>query len=141
MKNCRMILVCSKIHKLIPPIRSRCVNIRVPAPSKEEIYNACNHIASKESNNLTFSFNDQMIMSAVETCDRNLRLAIIQLQATKYTKSNTDALMAPYKREIKDISNMIFKEQTPQQLRQIRDKFYNLLVNCIDGSTILKGLL
>ena len=82
-----------------------------------------------------------MIKSVVETSDRNLRLAIIQLQATKYGKSNTDALIAPYKREIKEISNMIFKEQSPQQLKQIRDKFYNLLVNCIDGSTILKELL
>lgn len=82
-----------------------------------------------------------MIKQVVETCDRNLRLAIIQLQATKYGKSNSDALMAPYKREIKEISNMIFKEQTPQNLRQIRDKFYNLQVNCIDGSTILKELL
>jgi replication factor C subunit 3/5 len=36
---------------------------------------------------------------------------------------------------------MIFKEQSPQNLRQIRDKFYNLQVNCIDGSTILKELL
>ena len=90
---------------------------------------------------MTFSFNDQMLTSVVESCDRNLRLAIIQLQATKYAKSNTDGLMAPYKKEIKEISNMIFKEQSPQQLRQIRDKFYNLLVNCIDGSTILKELL
>ena len=82
-----------------------------------------------------------MLTSVVEGCDRNLRLAIIQLQATKYAKSNSDALMAPYKKEIKEISNMIFKEQSPLQLRQIRDKFYNLLVNCIDGSTILKELL
>lgn len=36
---------------------------------------------------------------------------------------------------------MIFKEQSPAQLRQIRDKFYNLLVNCIEGQTILKQLL
>ncbi len=30
-----------------------------------------------------------MIKAVVESCDRNLRLAIIQLQATKYVKSNT----------------------------------------------------
>lgn len=65
MKNCRMILVCSKIHKLIPPIRSRCVNIRVPAPSKEDIYTVCSVIASRESNNLTFNFTEQMIQSVV----------------------------------------------------------------------------
>ena len=82
-----------------------------------------------------------MVKSVVESCDRNLRLAIIQLQATKYAKSNTEGLIAPYKKEIKEISSMIFKEQSPHQLKNIREKFYNLLVNCIDGSTILKELL
>lgn len=33
MGACRMILVCQHVHKLIAPIRSRCLNIRVPAPS------------------------------------------------------------------------------------------------------------
>jgi hypothetical protein len=33
---------------------------------------------------------------------------------------------------------MIMKEQNPMQLKKIRDKFYELLVNCIDGQTILK---
>lgn len=140
MKNCRMILICSKIHKLIPPIRSRCVNIRVPAPSKEQIRHACQEIVSRESNSLTFSFTEQMITSVIDQSDRNLRLAIIQLQATKYSK-NSQAVISPYKKEIKQISNMIFKQQSPQQLRAIRDKYYNLLVNCIDGSTILKELL
>ena len=36
---------------------------------------------------------------------------------------------------------MILKEQSPVQLKGIRDKFYDLLVNCIDGQTILKELL
>lgn len=36
---------------------------------------------------------------------------------------------------------MIWKEQSPHQLKQIRALYYNLLVNCIDGSTILKELL
>ena len=33
------------------------------------------------------------------------------------------------------------KEQSPTQLKKIREKFYDLLVNCIDGQTILKELL
>ena len=33
-KNCRIILICEFVHKIIQPIRSRCVNLRVPSPSK-----------------------------------------------------------------------------------------------------------
>lgn len=37
MSSCRMILICKNIHKLIAPIRSRCVNLRIAAPSLETI--------------------------------------------------------------------------------------------------------
>lgn len=50
-------------------------------------------------------------------------------------------MVAPFKKEIKEIADMILKEQTPMQLKKIRDKFYDLLVNCIDGQVIIKELL
>lgn len=36
---------------------------------------------------------------------------------------------------------LIFKEQSPVQLKKIRDKLYDLLVNCIDGQTILREMV
>jgi hypothetical protein len=47
-------------------------------------------------------------------------------------------MLSPYKKEINEISQMISKEQSAPQLKRIRDKFYDLLVNGIDGGTILK---
>lgn len=35
--HCLMVLLCKSIHKLITPIRSRCINLRVAAPSNEQI--------------------------------------------------------------------------------------------------------
>ena len=37
MATCRLILCCSSTSKVIPPIRSRCLAVRVPAPSIEEV--------------------------------------------------------------------------------------------------------
>ena len=37
MQSCRLILVCNSTTKVIPAIRSRCLGIRVPAPSTTEI--------------------------------------------------------------------------------------------------------
>ena len=65
MKNCRMILICSKIHKLIAPIRSRCLNVRVPAPTNEDIFKICNRIAKTESCNVSFNFSDTIVNSVV----------------------------------------------------------------------------
>lgn len=94
-----------------------------------------------ESSSLSnFTFSQELCQKVANTCDRNLRLALIQLQSSRYTK-NYEGMLAPHKREIKEIRDMLFKEQSPAQLKRIRDKFYDLLVNCIDGQTILKDLL
>merc|ERR550537_120590 len=37
MKTCRIILLCESVSKIIPPLRSRCLAIRIPAPTTEEI--------------------------------------------------------------------------------------------------------
>ena len=136
-----MILLCNSVHRLINPIRSRCLNIRIPAPETSVIAEALADIAKAESSNLyNYSFSPELYNKLALSCNRNLRLAIIQLQASRYTK-NTEGMLAPYKKEIRDIVEWVFKEQTPTQLKKIRDKFYDLLVNCIDGSTIIKEML
>ena len=141
MKNCRMVLLCSQVHRLIHPIRSRCLNIRVPAPDQSTIAKILTEIGKNESvNTHHFQFSDEMAENISKNCNRNLRLAIIQLQASKFTK-NAEGMLAPYKKEIREIGQMIIKEQSPPQVKKIRDKFYDLLVNCIDGQTILRELL
>ena len=35
--SCRLILCCNSTSKVIPAIRSRCLGVRVAAPSKEEV--------------------------------------------------------------------------------------------------------
>ena len=37
--TCRIILCCNSTSKVIPAIRSRCLGIRVAAPTNDEVYN------------------------------------------------------------------------------------------------------
>ena len=46
--RCRLVLVCESLSKVIPPLRSRCLPIRVPAPEVEDIKGVLQHIAKKE---------------------------------------------------------------------------------------------
>jgi replication factor C subunit 3/5 len=47
--SCRMILVCKHVNRLIAPIRSRCINLRIPAPSEEDIREILTRIAKDQA--------------------------------------------------------------------------------------------
>lgn len=76
MANCRIIMTCTCLSKIIMPIRSRCLSLRIPSPSNEDIKKLLKDIKSKE--NLTI--NDRMIDAIVESSNRNVRKAINTLQ-------------------------------------------------------------
>lgn len=81
-----------------------------------------------------------MILGVAHNCGRNLRLALLQLQALKYNKSSEISFL-PYQKQIRDIVVMLVKEQSPAQIKRIRDMCYDLLVNCVEGFTILKEMV
>ena len=137
MTNCRMVLVCTHAHKLIMPIRSRCINIRVPAPTIDEVREVLKDVLRQESG---INLGSDVVEQIVRGCNRNLREALIQLQATKYVKS-PEALVAPFKKEVRDIVDLIWKEQSPSQLKAIRERFYSVLVNCVEGRTVISEML
>ena len=71
--------MCNSPSKIIEPVRSRCLGIRIPAPSNDEIANILVNVAKKES--CTCPFELAMRMSI--HCDRNLRRALLMLEAAK----------------------------------------------------------
>jgi replication factor C subunit 3/5 len=80
MGNCRIIMSCCQLSKIISPIRSRCLSIRVAAPSEEKMKECLNQI--KKSENM--SVNDLQIKKIIYETGRNLRSAIFQLQLSKF---------------------------------------------------------
>lgn len=49
---CRLILVCENLGRVIQPLRSRCLLLRVPAPRSVDIAKVLNKISKKESFNV-----------------------------------------------------------------------------------------
>jgi replication factor C subunit 3/5 len=74
--GCRVIMVCENLNKIMAPIRSRCLNIRISAPNEENIAWALEDVATKEG----LSNYDGAIKSLTESCSGNLRSAILGLQ-------------------------------------------------------------
>eukprot|EP00536_Pseudo-nitzschia_multiseries_P010249 jgi/Psemu1/258837/estExt_Genewise1Plus.C_3060030 len=141
--TCRLILCCDSPSKLIAPLRSRCLGIRVAAPTEDEIAAVLRDVAKRED----FGLPHSVAINLARESDRNLRKALLMLEAARVQSSGSAAIpenlclpTADWEVYIRQLANDITKEQSPQTLMIARDKLYELLVNCIPASTILKSL-
>jgi replication factor C subunit 3/5 len=85
--QCRIILICNSASKVIEPVRSRCLGIRVPAPSHEDIANVLTTVAKKEQ----CVCPQELAMKISLQSDRNLRRALLMLEVL-YGKKCTHTL-------------------------------------------------
>jgi len=138
---CRLILCCENLGRVIQPLRSRCLLLRVPAPSNFEVEGILAKIAKKEGIQLS----EKLAGRIAEDSERNLRRAIMQLQTLKMQKypfNDNILLHVPeWRQGIRSVCEDIVSEQSPRQLKNIREKIYDLLINCIPGDLIIKYLL
>ena len=108
-------------------------------------------VAKKES----FVLPDKLAVSMARESDRNVRRAVLMLEATYVQSSNSsggdggrDVVLkedqpipaTDWELYIRQLAFDITKEQSPQILMAAREKLYELLVNCIPASLILKRL-
>lgn len=144
--QCRIILQCNSVSKIIDPLRSRCLSIRIPSPSHSEISDILHSIALRERLEMDDGFCQQIVLKS----NRNLRRAILLLQVcaadTNQLKiSEHPQDMSPIKNSaweifIEELARIIIEEQSSQRLLMVRGKFYELLSNCIPADVIFKNL-
>jgi replication factor C subunit 3/5 len=80
MTNLRIILCANSTSRLIAPIKSRCLLIRVAAPNREEMLFVLNHVAKRAGAGLLpEDAADEIITDA----NGNLRKAILVFEAMK----------------------------------------------------------
>lgn len=143
MRTCRLVLICSSLSRLIAPLRSRCLGIRVPGHTEEGLRKAVLRVCAAEKlPNPSSSF----VSLLYEKCEGNLRRGLLMLQAAAMngvalTGPGTDIPLPDWKSYLQEISQQIMMEQTPRGLYEIRRMFYDLLGQCISGDTIMKELL
>lgn len=138
--QCRLILICNSPSKVIAPVRSRCLSVRIPAPSMEVIADTVMAIADKEScpcpRDLAFSI--------AASSDRNLRRAILMLEACRVQSFpltvSQQVSLPDWELYIARIAREILQEQSPAKLLQVRDMLYELLSNCIPSDIIISVL-
>ncbi|KAI9509833.1 P-loop containing nucleoside triphosphate hydrolase protein [Russula earlei] len=139
MTNLRIILCANSTSRLIAPIKSRCLLIRVAAPSHEEMLTVLNHVAKRAG---AGSLPEDVADGIITDANGNMRKAILVFEAMKMQSpdlSNSPPIAKPdWETYCSKVADMIIQEQTPQRVMEVRAKLYELLSHCIPATIILK---
>ncbi|KAN0090978.1 P-loop containing nucleoside triphosphate hydrolase protein [Tylopilus felleus] len=138
MSNLRIILCANSTSRLIAPIKSRCLLIRVAAPTIEEMQTVLEHVAKK----LKFDLPPEASLQIADDAAGNMRKALLVFEALKMQSPDLSGPLNIAKPDWETychkIGDLIVQEQSPERVMQVRAKFYELLSHCIPPTIILK---
>lgn len=139
--NCRIILCATSISRVIPAIRSRCLCIRVPAPTEETVVKILQQTCKREDLNLPVGLANRIAQAS----GRNLRRALLICEACKvqqYPFSDTQTIAEPdWQIFIVKTAKIILQNQSIETLAKVRENLYELITNGIPSDVIFKNLL
>lgn len=142
-KTCRVFMVAESITKVLEPLRSRCLGIRVALPAKSDIAFVLKSVAQKEGITLP----DTLAQRIAETSGRNLRRALLQFEATRVSvgalelPDDAQVMLGDWEYVCQDMAMMLTRQQTAYQLIAVRKKLQELLAHAVPGDVILRRLL
>ncbi|KAA8496396.1 Replication factor C subunit 3 [Porphyridium purpureum] len=140
-RTCRIIMLATSASKVIEPLRSRCLGVRVPLPSDTELVQVLRHVANKEGFIVTDSFGAKVVASS----GRNMRRALLQLEASKSQNypfsAEQQVTKADWELACASISDLMLVQQAPRTLLTVRQKLYDLLTHAIPADIIFHAIV
>jgi replication factor C subunit 3/5 len=146
-QSTRLILVAESMSRLIDPLISRCLCLRIPAPSDDEVAELL--LACVRERCPASVPSAAIIARITEQASGNLRRAYLALEAT-YRQHGSSAfpsdparVFAPeYERFITEIAADMTKDgnQSPSTLLNVRSALYSLLASLVPETLIFERL-
>jgi len=141
-KTCKFILYGYQTSKIIEPLRSRCLNIRIPCPTKKELLSIMFDISCKASIDIEINELKKLIYIA----DGNIKKGIWLLELYKSKITNYEL---SWRENLDNIVNIICEfERKPSnslfngsQIQKIRDILYTIFITNISGNQIIIELM
>jgi replication factor C subunit 3/5 len=137
--SCKFILISDQLSKIIEPLRSRCLLVRVPLPSREQILNTLLYICNKE--NITIDFNN--LYTIIQNSDNKMSHAILLLELY----NNNIKYGSDWEIVIELIINNIINanigniKKLYKIIKLIREQFYILFITNISTQLILRKIM
>jgi replication factor C subunit 3/5 len=130
--NCRFIMWCRSLSRVIDPIRSRCYTFRINSPSSTEILGLFLDIVAKEN----LKMNLQEYEEIIKLANGNIKKALWLLQL----KQLDIPYITSYDEIITNIMNLLLVGKI-NTLLLIRPLLYNIMITNITGSQIIKDII
>lgn len=137
--TCKFILISDQLSKIIEPIRSRCLMIRVPLPSNEQILETLLHICKKE--NLVIPW--IKLKEIIDNSDNKVNHAIWLLEMYKYGiiyEKNWEYVIDNIVENIINPDNQNNKKLY-SVIKKIREQFYILFITNISTQMIIRKIM
>jgi len=144
--KCRFIFIINTQNRggLIPPLKSRCIRIRMSAPSKQEMLSVVHKILVTEG--VRDLVNDNLVCNLFKKCRHNLTrtiniLNLLTIKSPLLLKENiiNMPLVDPVVAHIHKIVHL-FNAQTFNSITEIRNLLYVLLAHGVSPEEIIKSL-
>ncbi|KNZ73898.1 Replication factor C subunit 5 [Termitomyces sp. J132] len=118
MANMRIILCANSTSRLIAPIKSRCLLMRVAAPNAEEMEVVLNYVAKRAP----FMLPQEVARRIIEDSGGNLRKAILVLEALKMQSPDLTGSLTIAKPDWETychkVADLIISEQSPSRVME-----------------------
>ncbi|BBG93624.1 ATPase family associated with various cellular activities, partial [Prunus dulcis] len=125
---CRLILCCNSSSKVTEAIRSRCLNVRINAPTEEQIVKVLEFIGKKEGLQLPSGFPARI----AEKSNRSLRRAILSFETCRVQQypftSNQAIPPMDWEEYVSEIASDIMKEQSPKRCYTLCNVLLSMLL-------------
>ena len=135
-KNCKFILSGKQLTKVIDPLISRCLTLRMALPNNSDIMKMLLNISEKENKFLSFDEYNSILLN----CNSNIKKAITDLELKYHDINKVDSWKCKIKDIVKLIQKVLVKNLNQTIINQIRDILYKIFITNIKGTEIIKEL-
>ena len=134
--RCKFILISEQLSKILEALRSRCLLIRIPSPTYEQILETILNISHKESIEISF----QDIHNIIIKSDNNINNAIWLLDMYKYNINYDNNWLETINDIVKNIINVNNKNNIYKNIKENREQFYLLFITNISTQLIIRTI-
>ncbi len=132
--TCRLIMWCESLSRVIDPLKSRCICIKIKAPPYDDMFRLSLRVAATEKIDMNMGIYDKIIADS----NGSVKKLLWKLQFLKEKQNNK--YETSYDETIDGIVSHTMKYSTTE-IRTIRTLLYNLLITNVEPLYILRDIV